>query len=690
MTAGSNQLAIGVSLLMRDGFTSQAMHARNAMNALHTTGDKLARQQAVLARNSNAAGAAIGVGLISGMAHMYKKSAEFGYVMKYVSLNSDATGRSFDRLSDKALEVGKRTMFSSIEIANGMKYLAQAGLSAEQITSTIDSAANLAQATMSDLPMAADLMNRMASAFKIDKNLENMARIGDVIGAAANKSETNLDDMGEAMKYSQLTAARLGMTLEETSASLMVLAGVGARGSMGGTALENMTRELAKAGGGGSKKKNNALGLLGMTTEDIRDANGNLVPFSIILEKIGKGLEGMGKVDAQNALSDLLNVRAARASDLVTQLPKYIGYLDELNNSKGFTGKMAADMMDSDQGRIDVMMSNWEALKIQMGGIFATVFTPLVRGLTFVMDVVGKLFGTGLGKAIGAMIAGFIMIKTAAMGYRAIVLSLRLLQGGMGTSMMGTGTSIVSTYGRMTTAAATYGATARAANMYAMGTSSPLTRGMRPDMRYAINRQNMFNHYTPNMTGAMIAGSRFSGVSNFIGKASPYAMVGGMGLSALGSSMGEDSKVGKGLDVAGSALGMAGTGAMIGSMIAPGIGTTVGAVVGGVGSLLYSLYDSLKEVEGEVDKATAEAKMSDSKWREQAKIYQRLNWKDQAYKDYYNTSINGEQIKLAGGGTPQRNDLGNSTTVIFQMDGIEKMKKTTTDLYVKEMINLGF
>ena len=369
----SGQLAIGISLLMRDGFTGQANLARNAMNNLHRSGDRLARQQAVLARNTNAAGAAIGVGLIAGMTRMYKEGADFNYLMKYVSINADKTGKSFDSLSNKALEVGKRTMFSSMDIADGMKWMAQAGMDATQIKSSIDAAADLAQATMNSIAGesgTADLMNRVAAAFKIPFSETNMNRIVDVLGMAANDSATDLIELGETMKYSQATASRLGMTLEETAAAAMVLANSGLRGSMGGTAFENMMRELAKASSGASPKKNNALARLGMTTADLKDAQGNLRPMAQILERIGDGLKGIGTADKQNIVTDLLNVRAARATDLADNLTKYKEFIDSLNNSKGYTSNMGNQMMDTDLGKIDILKSNWEALKIQIGGIY--------------------------------------------------------------------------------------------------------------------------------------------------------------------------------------------------------------------------------------------------------------------------------------------------------------------------------
>ena len=67
----------------------------------------------------------------------------------------------------------------------------------------------------------------------------------------------------------------------------------------------------------------------------------------------------------------------------------------------------------------------------------------------------------------------------------------------------------------------------------------------------------------------------------FAGKASPWAALGGMGLQMAAGAVGEDTGAGRVMNVAGGALGWAGTGAMLGSVI-PGIGTAAGAIVGGV------------------------------------------------------------------------------------------------------------
>lgn len=694
MNAGSGQLAIGVSLLMRDGFTSQATLARNAMNNLYNSGDRLARQQAVLARNTNAAGAAIGVGMIAGMSKMYKEGADFNYLMKYVSLNADKTGKSFDSLSAKALEVGKRTMFSSMDIADGMKWMAQAGMDAEQIKASIDSAADLAQATMSNLAGesgTADLMNRVAAAFKIPLNESNTKRIVDVLGMAANDSATDLVELGETMKYSQATAARLGMTLEETAAAAMVLANSGLRGSMGGTAFENMMRELAKASSGASPKKNKALGMLGMSVDDIKDANGNLRPMANILERIGKGLKGMGTADKQNVVTDLLNVRAARATDLADNLIQYRSFIDDLNNNSGYTQKMGGDMMDTDKGKIDILKSNWEALRIQIGGILSTIFTPAVRIFTKVVDALSGLLNTNSGKFIGAVIGGFIVIRTVGMAYRAVLLSVKILQMDMGTTMASTGSQTVSWYNRMTASANAYaGAAGRAkGGMMGMigfggGAGGAGTVMKNSQGKWVQVMPGGMHRYLPKGSGKVAMHK----ANQFAGKASPWAMLGGMAISSAGDSMG-DTTGGKIMSGAGDAIAMAGTGAMIGSMI-PVIGTAAGALVGGIGSLIYTLYNNLNEANSEVAKANNKASFNEERWRKQANIYMGLNWKQKAYLDYGETNINGERVRRKDGSNVQHEGQRTSTTVILQVDGLEKSRNTYNDFYTKELINLGF
>lgn len=83
-------------------------------------------------------------------------------------------------------------------------------------------------------------------------------------------------------------------------------------------------------------------------------------------------------------------------------------------------------------------------------------------------------------------------------------------------------------------------------------------------------------------------------------------MAGGMGLASIGMIAGGmmQNSENEAISTAGSALSMAGTGAMIGSMIAPGIGTAIGAALGGIGGIFMA--QAAKEEEREQKKAELE------------------------------------------------------------------------------------
>lgn len=96
-------------------------------------------------------------------------------------------------------------------------------------------------------------------------------------------------------------------------------------------------------------------------------------------------------------------------------------------------------------------------------------------------------------------------------------------------------------------------------------------------------------------------------------KAIGIGLATGVGLdlvSGLAKESGHET-LGKGLDVASSAVAMGGTGAMIGSMIAPGVGTAVGAALGGLVGGLTSLWKNfLSEESSSIAKTLADQQLS--------------------------------------------------------------------------------
>ena len=686
-------LAIGMSLTMRDNFTAQAIRASAAMNNLTGNAKRAAQHQATLARNTNAVGAAIGVGLIGGMVGAYKEAANFNYTMKYVSTIADGTGKSYDKLKAKAIEVGKASTFSPDEVADGMRWMAQSGMKATSIMNSITSASALAQATMTDLGGrggAADWITNIGMGWNIalDKG-ENVTRLANVLAKATLKSNTTLHEFGEGMKYTMATAHRMNMTLEETSASIMVLANMGIQASMAGTAMENMLRYATRAAGSADgKKQANALNKLGLDQQSLKDAEGGLIPIGEIMDKIYGGIAKLGNVDAQNAIVDIFGVRGARATAIGNHIKTYREYLKELTNNDDFVQKTAKSMMDTDKGAMMILEDTWKSFKISFGTAIAPVLTPIVKMLAQFAGLLESITSTPVGKWLSVMAFGFITLRTAQMGYRAILLSINLLTGQLGRTSAMTASSTVTGYGRMTAAATMYQRTLQSIAM-STGMASRGAVG-------SIGRYSHGGYYQIGPGGGympLVSGSgklAMHKMNNFAGKAMLPAGIAGMGLGMMSSQMGGVPA----LDVASSPLSGAAMGAMVGSIV-PGIGTAIGGIVGGSIGLLTSLHTAVtnegNKLKSTFDKIqrTADGEFADpDKVKQEFDMLQKMNWKQRAYLEA--TSAKNSFIAKGNSGNPYERDWQElNNNIEIYMDGSLMMKKSIIGNNVKENINLG-
>lgn len=734
-TSGSN-LAIGISLILRDQFSGRANAASQSLTNLQ---QRSQRAQMEAARNANAIGAGVGVAALAGMREWVKVGADFGKQMTYMySISEKKQGFTIDRMKNKAMEVGANTMFSTTEVAKSMVTMAQAGQNVEQIYKNINSVAILAAATMSDIHSSASTMNDIMIGFNIPATEQNSMRVADIITKSINDSNIQLADFGESMKYIIPTATSLGISLEEVAAMISTIGNAGIKGSMAGTNLENTMRYLAKATGAeGGSKQAEALAMLGLAPSDLMASNGQLKSMAEIIPMIGNRLKQMSSHNVQgfNAMMDLLGVRGGRAGNLLAQgMASYDKFLTGVNASQGAAQRTADDVMGSLWGTDEQLQSTWENLKIVFTEAIEPVLVPLLKGITLLVNGLRKMVQTPIGKFLTILAAGFVLVRTGVMGYRAVVLSLRLLHGSLGNGFRGTASSIIGGYNGMTAAAQRYAAASGAASMggYAsgrygmMGMMGPGTNmKMMQMMGYGAASKlgvNAAGRYFNKSTGRLVSnavGERYMGMTygrgggmlggtsaitkfgRFAGNASPYAMIGGMALQMGSSAVGEETGLGRTMNVAGGALGWAGTGAMIGSVV-PGIGTAVGAIVGGVGGLLWGIYDDaqrenerIKQAQSEADanSTNREKSFNPDEWRLNAQQYLSMpTGSSQYYRgvgDHMNpTSRAGANAWLANGGH-YTDGKKTGSQIIINIDGKRAMDKKIEESKYETFVNLG-
>lgn len=697
---GSN-LSIGIALVMRDQFTAQAIAARNAMQGLSNTAIAAEREQLNMQRNANLIGTAIGGAATFGIAKMYRESTKFGYLMEYVNILSDETGKSYGTLSEKALKLGEDTIFSAQQVSEGMRVMAQAGMSAKEINASIAGSTHLAASTMSDIQTSTEIMINASKAFKLPLDEKATTRMADIVATATNKATMDIHDYAEALKYAQSTAYNLETTFEELTAGIMVLSNAGMKGAIAGTGMDNLMRYATLAANAAPDSKDGKwLAKMGLTGADLKDSKNNLLPFHQILIKIGNGLKGLGTAETQEALYHIFGVRGMRPATILKNAGEdYYKFLEALNNSNGIAEKQAGKLLETPEGRIEELISTWQSFKVQFGSALQPIITPIIRVLSLSMEVINSITSTKTGRFIAVLLTGMVVFRTVLFAIRTARLSLQLMSMDFGRTLLhstGLATAGINRVtGAANTATAALGRMGRAGGLGMLGFGvNNRTGGSKVGMfgygygqtangrTYRMNGPGLGYTFLPN---ASRAARTYTGVSRFggmMGAAAPWAMLGGMGLSMAGQAMGPDSSTGRGLDMAGTALSMGGTGAMFGSMFGP-IGTAVGAVVGGVGGLLWSIYSDVDKIADEVNEASKYDKS----------IFDRDRWKSQ-FNNVKNRKqgerfyINDQQGKYSINGEPYKDQTPQSNIVI-NIDGSMVFKKSVREKNYEDTVNLG-
>ena len=403
VTSGSlmgNSLEIGIALVLQDRFSNQAKDASAAIRRLHNEA-----KEAVIA-NLQTADSILGnvyngfLNVATGITNTVLQGAEFIDTMTTVSTITSSTREQLQMLSETAQSLGLETMFGSQDIASGMKYLAMAGNTVEQVNDMIKGAAYVANATGMELGGkggAADLITNVMKTFKIVGDGASEL-VGDQLTKATLSANISMTDLAESIKYSAADMVMLKKELPEVAAMIGTLGNAGIQGSMAGTSLGNMARYLIKA----FNPKTDAYSFLqrmGLSQQDFVDAQGDLIDFGDIMEKISKGVENLPSIYRGKAIGAIFGVRGQRAANaIMNDLEGYRNLLDQIqNNSAGFAKDIVDKRMNTLAGSMDKVSSAWENLKVAFTEQIAPALMPILNTLSQIIEAVREFVTTPVG-----------------------------------------------------------------------------------------------------------------------------------------------------------------------------------------------------------------------------------------------------------------------------------------------------
>lgn len=393
--------------------------------------DKISKELEKTAKSASVASQGIGrlgtafVGLTvamgAGITKAIQTSAQFEQSMAKVRAVTGSTTEEFEKLKKQSMELGSTTVFTASQAAEAQSYLAMAGFKTNQILAAMPGVLNLAAAGQMDLARASDIASNILTGFGLQAEKSN--RVVDVMAKTMTSSNTNIEQLGYAMKYIAPVAASLGLSIEETAAAVGKLSDAGIQGEMAGTQLRAMLLRLTRPVGHAAE----VMDKLGINIKNA--ATGGVLPLTQIVDQLERAFAKLTQAQQAEAASLIAGTEAASGflTLIKTGSATLSAFTDELQHAGGAAQKMAETQMNTLDGSIKEMQSALEAVGITVGDKFAPALRVAVEGLT------AALLGfNNLHPAVQTAIVAFIMITplvfAAVTAFKALRLALIAVQ----------------------------------------------------------------------------------------------------------------------------------------------------------------------------------------------------------------------------------------------------------------------
>ena len=351
--------------------------------------------------------AAIGAALVSSV----RTAMDFDQALSGVQAKLGLAKNEMGALRQTAEDLGRTTKFSATEVAEGMDFLAMAGFETNEIIAAMPALLDLAAAGALDLATTSDIASDAMGGFGLAA--EDTRMVADALAAAVTSGNTNIQMIGDTMKYVGPPAKAFGATLQETAAMASLLGDAGIKASQAGTSMRAIFLRLAAP----PKKAAVAMEELGISTTD---ASGNLKGIQEILGDVNQAFKdgNISQADRIRLSRDLAGAEAVTALQVLLAAEAagtLAERIDHVNDSQGAAARMAETMGDNVAGAFKRLQSAWEGFQIQLVGGQGGGLQTLVDGLANVLNLLTSMMkqfplATSVLVVVTAAVSAFILI----------------------------------------------------------------------------------------------------------------------------------------------------------------------------------------------------------------------------------------------------------------------------------------
>jgi TP901 family phage tail tape measure protein len=199
-------------------------------------------------------------------------------------------------------------------------------------------------------------------------------------------ANTDLVQLGDAMKYVGPVAKQAGYSLEETVAAVQLLSNAGIQADMAGTTLRGAILSVTDP----SAEARELLAELGVS---ILDAQGDMRPLADIIDDMNRALEGLGSGQKLGIIGRVFDARqAAGFAELMSQGGDRLRQaIKALEDSEGTAARIAGTQLDTLYGAFLLFTSALEGVAITIGEVLAPILRDWGARMTVAANALRRL-----------------------------------------------------------------------------------------------------------------------------------------------------------------------------------------------------------------------------------------------------------------------------------------------------------
>ncbi|WP_045601381.1 phage tail tape measure protein, partial [Lacticaseibacillus paracasei] len=283
---------------------SLATSVKSGTDAASNAGQRVGGAMASIGKASMVAGVAVGA-MAAGAIKSY---GDFQNSINKAAVIAGSSNKSLKGdmkdLETEALSLGKTLPISAEDAGNAMIEMARNGASIKDLKTEFPAIAKASAVAGADLAGTATTVQQAMNIW--GGGAKNAAKDSAILALNANKSNAEVEDMGQAFANVGSTAATLGIGIKDTSTAIGLMSNAGLGAAQGSQDLAHALTLMARP----SKVAAGEMQELGIT---YTDAQGKFKPFPQILKEVAKATDGMTKSQKVAALTNLYGAAGAKA-----------------------------------------------------------------------------------------------------------------------------------------------------------------------------------------------------------------------------------------------------------------------------------------------------------------------------------------------------------------------------------------